>query len=84
MYEVLARKWRPKQFDEVVGQQAVTQTLRNALTSGRIHQAFVFAGPRCGPRRVLDVSVYVLGRRTASGAAMPGGRREQVMRKHPA
>ena len=46
MYEVLARKWRPKQFDEVVGQQAVTQTLRNALTSGRIHQAFVFAGPR--------------------------------------
>ena len=46
MYQVLARKWRPQQFDEVVGQQAVTQTLRNALASGRIHQAFVFAGPR--------------------------------------
>ena len=46
MYTVLARKWRPQRFDEVVGQQAVTQTLRNALTSGRIHQAFVFAGPR--------------------------------------
>ena len=46
MYQVLARKWRPQRFDEVVGQQAVTRTLRNALGSGRLHQAFVFAGPR--------------------------------------
>ena len=46
MYTVLARKWRPQRFDEVVGQQAVTRTLRNAISSGRIHQAFVFAGPR--------------------------------------
>ena len=46
MYQVLARKWRPQRFDDVVGQQAVTRTLRNALASGRIHQAFVFAGPR--------------------------------------
>src|SRR5688500_13350783 len=48
-YQVLARKWRPQRFDDVVGQQAVTRTLRNALKSGRIAQAFVFAGPRgCG------------------------------------
>ena len=46
MYTVLARKWRPQRFDEVVGQQAVTRTLRNAISTGRIHQAFVFAGPR--------------------------------------
>src|SRR3954466_7209511 len=45
-YQVIARKWRPQKFDDVVGQQAVTRTLRNALTSGRIAQAFVFAGPR--------------------------------------
>ena len=45
-YQVIARKWRPQQFDEVVGQQAVTRTLRNALGSGRLAQAFVFAGPR--------------------------------------
>jgi DNA polymerase-3 subunit gamma/tau len=45
-YLVLARKWRPQRFDDVVGQEAVTRTLRNALTSGRIAQAFVFAGPR--------------------------------------
>src|SRR5262245_658059 len=45
-YQVLARKWRPQRFDDVVGQQAVTRTLRNALVSGRLAQAFVFAGPR--------------------------------------
>src|SRR6187401_158460 len=48
-YQVLARKWRPQRFDDVVGQQAVTRTLRNAIASGRIGQAFVFAGSRgCG------------------------------------
>ncbi len=45
-YTVIARRWRPQKLDEVVGQRAVTQTLRNAVASGRIAQAFVFAGPR--------------------------------------
>ena len=45
-YQVIARKWRPQRFDDVVGQQAVTRTLRNALASGRLAQAFVFAGAR--------------------------------------
>ena len=45
-YQVLARKYRPQRFDDVVGQRGVTQTLRNALTQGRLAQAFVFAGPR--------------------------------------
>src|SRR5436305_3089440 len=45
-YKVIARKWRPQRFDDVVGQQAVTRTLRNALGSGRLAHAFVFAGPR--------------------------------------
>ena len=45
-YQVIARKWRPQKFEDVVGQEAVTRTLRNALASGRIAQAFVFAGPR--------------------------------------
>src|ERR671915_2509470 len=48
-FQVLARKWRPQQFDDVVGQPAVTRTLANAIKSGRIAQSFVFAGPRgCG------------------------------------
>jgi DNA polymerase III subunit gamma/tau len=45
-YQVIARKWRPQMFDEVVGQRGVTQTLKNALASKRLAQAFVFAGPR--------------------------------------
>jgi DNA polymerase-3 subunit gamma/tau len=49
MYQVLARKWRPQRFEDVLGQQAVTRTLKNALKSKRIAQAFVFSGPRgCG------------------------------------
>ena len=44
--QALYRKWRPRTFDEVVGQQHVVRTLRKALTSGRIHHAYLFAGPR--------------------------------------
>ena len=45
-YQVLARKWRPQRFDDVIGQGGVTKTLSNAIGNGRIAQAFVFAGPR--------------------------------------
>ena len=45
-YQVIARKWRPQSFDAVVGQQGVTQTLRNAIGAGRLAHAFVFAGAR--------------------------------------
>jgi len=45
-YKVLARKWRPQRFEDVIGQRAVTQTLRNAIGANRIAQSFVFAGPR--------------------------------------
>ncbi|NLE99674.1 MAG: DNA polymerase III subunit gamma/tau [Anaerolineales bacterium] len=44
--QALYRKWRPTSFDEVVGQEHVIRTLRNAITSGRIHHAHLFAGPR--------------------------------------
>ncbi len=44
--QALYRKWRPRTFDEVVGQEHVVRTLRNALASGRIHHAYLFAGPR--------------------------------------
>ena len=45
-YLVLARKWRPQTFTEVVGQEHVTRTLCNAITSGRVAHAFLFTGPR--------------------------------------
>jgi len=44
--QALYRKWRPQTFDEVVGQKHVVRTLRNALVSGRVHHAYLFAGPR--------------------------------------
>jgi len=44
--QALYRKWRPRTFEEVVGQEHVINTLRNALSSGRIHHAYLFAGPR--------------------------------------
>ncbi len=45
-YLVLARKWRPRRFDEMVGQEHVLRALVNALDSGRVHHAFLFTGTR--------------------------------------
>ena len=45
-YQVLARKWRPQNFHELVGQEHVSRTLLNALQSGRVAHAFLFSGPR--------------------------------------
>ena len=45
-YQVTARKWRPRHFDEVVGQEHITATLKNAVHSGRIAQCYLFCGPR--------------------------------------
>ncbi len=45
-YQVIARKWRPQKFSDMVGQEHIAQTLRNAVMSGRIAQAYLFVGPR--------------------------------------
>ena len=45
-YQVIARKYRPQRFADVVGQEHVTQTLGNAIASGRIAHAYLFSGPR--------------------------------------
>ena len=45
-YQVIARKWRPQTFDDVVGQDHVVRTLRNAITRNRIAHAYLFVGPR--------------------------------------
>ncbi len=45
-YIVLARKWRPKKFSEMVGQEHVLQALEHALDSGKVHHAFLFTGTR--------------------------------------
>ncbi|MFH1732438.1 MAG: DNA polymerase III subunit gamma/tau, partial [Planctomycetota bacterium] len=45
-YLVLARKYRPNTFDEVIGQESTAATLKNAITSGRVAHAYLFTGPR--------------------------------------
>lgn len=45
-YQVLARKWRPQLFEDLVGQEHVSQTLSNAITADRVHHAFLFTGAR--------------------------------------
>ncbi|HMJ08482.1 MAG TPA: DNA polymerase III subunit gamma/tau [Pyrinomonadaceae bacterium] len=45
-YQVIARKWRPQAFDEVTGQEPITQTLRNAIEHSRLHHAYLFSGAR--------------------------------------
>jgi DNA polymerase-3 subunit gamma/tau len=45
-YQVLARAWRPQRFEEILGQEAVVQTLRNALASGTLGHAYLFSGLR--------------------------------------
>ena len=45
-YQIFARKYRPKTFDELVGQKAVVQTLKNAVQSNRVSQAYIFTGMR--------------------------------------
>jgi DNA polymerase-3 subunit gamma/tau len=45
-YVVLARKWRPQSFDEIIGQEHVSRTLKNAILNDRVAHAYTFAGPR--------------------------------------
>ncbi len=65
-HQVLARKYRPQGFEALVGQDAVSQTLRNALTSGRIHHAYLFTGPRgCG--KTTSARILAKGLNCAKG-----------------
>ncbi|HEU4928629.1 MAG TPA: DNA polymerase III subunit gamma/tau [Candidatus Krumholzibacteria bacterium] len=60
-YEVLARKWRPLTFDDVVGQEHVTQTLKKAVETGRVSHAYLFSGPRgCGKTSTARILARVL------------------------
>jgi DNA polymerase-3 subunit gamma/tau len=45
-YQVIARKWRPQTFNDLVGQQHVTETLKNAIKNGRVAHAYIFSGAR--------------------------------------
>jgi DNA polymerase-3 subunit gamma/tau len=60
-YEVLARKWRPQTFDEVVGQEHITRTLKKAVELRRLSHAYLFAGPRgCGKTSTARILAKVI------------------------
>ena len=72
-YLVLARKYRPSTFAEVVGQEHVTRTLRNAFATGRVHHAFLFCGPRgCGKTTLARIVGKALN--CQGGSAQGAGR----------
>ncbi|MFC2130637.1 DNA polymerase III subunit gamma/tau [Bacteroidota bacterium] len=56
-YLVTARKWRPLQFKDIVGQEHISITLQNAIKSGRIHHAYLFSGPR-GVGKTTTARIY--------------------------
>ena len=72
----LYRKYRPQNFDEVVGQEAVVRTLKNAITSEQVRQAYLFAGPRgtgkTSMARILAKSADRRPIRTARAASASG------------
>src|ERR1043166_10333502 len=45
-YQVIARKWRPQKFEDVTGQEILTQTLQNSIAHDRLHHAYLFPGAR--------------------------------------
>ncbi len=60
-YEVLARKWRPQTFDDVVGQDHISKTLRRAAVADRISHAYMFSGPRgCGKTSTARILARVI------------------------
>jgi DNA polymerase-3 subunit gamma/tau len=62
----LYRKYRPQTFDEVVGQEAVVRTLQNAITAGKVRQAYLFAGPR-GTGKTSMARILATSRTCAQG-----------------
>lgn len=74
-YQVLARKYRPRQFGELVGQDHITQTLTESLKSGRIAHAYIFSGPRgigkTTTARLLAMAVNCDNRDPDSGSVEP-------------
>ena len=56
-YQVLARKWRPRNFHELIGQEHVSRALVNALDQGRLHHAYLFTGTRGVGKTTLAASV---------------------------
>ena len=71
MYQALYRKWRPRTFDDVVGQEHITQTLKQQVSGGRLSHAYLFTGTRG------------TGKTTCAQDSVPGGKLSQPGERQP-
>ena len=86
-YIVSARKYRPTTFDTVVGQQALTTTLKNAVKSGKLAHAYLFCGPRGVGKTTCAVAFYLTQIRIVAvphilPLAYPNAERQQQTENH--
>lgn len=65
-YQVIARKWRPRRFDELVGQQHVSRTLKNTIMQNRVGHAYLFVGPR-GTGKTTSARIFAKALNCESG-----------------
>ena len=68
MYQALYRKYRPKTFDDVVGQDVVVQTLKNSIMNNKISHAYLFSGPRgCGKTSIAKIFARLVNCKRPNG-----------------
>ena len=79
MSQALARKWRPKTFTELVGQEHVVRALTNALTQQRLHHAYLFTGTRGVGKTTL---ARILAKALNCETGITGDALRQVLRLH--
>lgn len=71
-FQVIARRWRPQQFDEIVGQEHIVRTLKNAIETGRIGHAYLFVGPR-GTGKTTTARIFAKALNCTNGPSVAPG-----------
>src|SRR5882672_2230703 len=79
-YQVIARKWRPQTFDDVVGQDHVVRTLKNSIGRGRIAHAYLFVGPR-GTGKTSTARIFAKALNCTGGPKADFDPEEEVCRE---